>query len=155
MEAINVVEKKYLKEKLSEFRPGDTVRVHTRIKEGEKERIQIFEGVVIKRNRGGSNASFTVRKMSYGVGVERIFPTHSPFVENVEVVKKGVVRRSRLYYLRELSGRAARIKERSWAETLEKQVKQELAAGGTVDEQTIEEVQDSPDTNKKKTKKEK
>jgi large subunit ribosomal protein L19 len=96
-----------------EFRPGDTLRVHTRIREGDKERIQIFEGVVIARRRAGVASTFTVRKISYGVGVERIFPVHSPLVAKVEIKARGQVRRSRLFYLRELRGKAARIKERS------------------------------------------
>ncbi len=95
-----------------EFRAGDTVRVHVRIKEGDKERIQVFEGVVLQRRRGGASASFTVRKVSYGVGVERIFPLQSPTIAKIEVKARGRVRRSRLTYLRELSGKAARIRER-------------------------------------------
>ncbi len=95
-----------------EFRPGDTVRVHVRIKEGEKERIQAFEGVVIALSRGGSRASFTVRKMSWGTGVERVFPLHSPFLEKIEVISSGKVRRAKLYYLRELRGKKARLKDR-------------------------------------------
>ncbi len=92
-----------------EFRPGDTVRVHTKIKEGDKERIQVYEGVVIRKKGLGVQASFTVRKISYGVGVERIFPLSSPMIDRVELVTRGKVRRSRLYYLRGLSGRKARI----------------------------------------------
>jgi large subunit ribosomal protein L19 len=95
-----------------EFRSGDTVRVHVRIKEGDKERVQVFEGVVLQRRRGGASASFTVRKVSYGVGVERIFPLQSPTIAKIEVKARGRVRRSRLTYLRELSGKAARIRER-------------------------------------------
>ncbi len=95
-----------------EFRAGDTVRVHVRIKEGDKERIQVFEGVVLQRRRGGDSASFTVRKVSYGVGVERIFPLQSPAIAKIEVKARGRVRRARLTYLRQLSGKAARIKER-------------------------------------------
>lgn len=98
---------------LPEFRAGDTVRVWVLIKEGDKERAQAFEGVVIKKQHTGSRASFTVRKISYGVGVERIFPIHSPRIEKVEVLTRGQVRRARLYYLRGLSGKAARIKERT------------------------------------------
>jgi large subunit ribosomal protein L19 len=94
-----------------DFRSGDTVRVHVRIKEGDKERIQVFEGVVIVRRRGPA-ASFTVRKISYGVGVERIFPLNSPMIAKIEVKARGKVRRSRLFYLRDLTGKAARIKER-------------------------------------------
>src|SRR5512137_1911963 len=89
------------------FRVGDTVRVHVLIREGEKERVQVFEGVVIARRRGGSRATFTVRKVSYGVGVERIFPVHSPRIEQIEMVARGRVRRGRLYYLRERQGKAA------------------------------------------------
>ena len=93
-----------------EFRVGDTVRVHTKISEGDKERIQIFEGVVIRRKRGHANTTFTVRKMSYGVGVERIFPLYSPRIDKIEVVASGKVKRARLFYLRELQGKAARLK---------------------------------------------
>jgi large subunit ribosomal protein L19 len=95
---------------IPDFRSGDSVRVHTLIKEGDKERVQVFEGVVIGRHRGGSRASFTVRKISYGVGVERIFPLHTSRIEKIEIVTKGHVRRARLNYLRDLQGKAARIK---------------------------------------------
>jgi large subunit ribosomal protein L19 len=95
---------------IPDFRSGDSVRVHTLIKEGDKERVQVFEGVVIGQHRGGSRATFTVRKISYGVGVERIFPLHTSRIERIEVVTKGHVRRARLNYLRELQGKAARIK---------------------------------------------
>ncbi|TXH28421.1 MAG: 50S ribosomal protein L19 [Elusimicrobia bacterium] len=98
------------------FRVGDTVRVWVLIKEGDKERSQAFEGVVIKRHHHGARSSFTVRKISYGVGVERIFPSHSPRIDRVEVVSRGDVRRARLYYLRQLSGKAARIKERTMSQ---------------------------------------
>jgi large subunit ribosomal protein L19 len=108
-EAIEFIEKKQIRTDLPQFRAGDTVRVHTKISEGDKDRIQIFEGVVIRRRLGQSRATFTVRKMSYGVGVERIFPTHSPRIDKVEVVSAGKVKRARLYYLRKLQGRAARI----------------------------------------------
>ncbi len=95
-----------------DFRPGDSVKVHIRIIEGSKERVQIFQGVVIKRKRGSMNASYTVRKISHGVGVEKTFSLHNPRVEKIEVITKGRVRRSRLYYLRKLTGKAARIRER-------------------------------------------
>jgi large subunit ribosomal protein L19 len=95
-----------------DFRVGDTVRVHVRIVEGDKERVQAFEGVVIRRRRGGNRGTFTVRKVSYGVGVERTFPTCSPRVEKVDILSRGRVRRGRLYYLRERTGKAARIRER-------------------------------------------
>jgi large subunit ribosomal protein L19 len=93
------------------FRVGDTVRVHYRIREGDKERVQVFQGVVIRRRRGGAGATFTVRKVSYGVGVERIFPANSPRIEQIEVASRGHVRRSKLYYLRELRGKKARLRE--------------------------------------------
>lgn len=101
-----------LKDEVPEFRPGDTVRVSVRVREGDKERLQAFEGVVLRRKGGGVNETFTVRKVSNGVGVERIFPLHSPVVASVDVVREGRVRRAKLYYLRNLSGKAARIRER-------------------------------------------
>ena len=107
--AIADIQAKYVRKDIPEMRSGDTVRVHTKIKEGDKERIQVFEGVVIRHHRGDVRATFTVRKVSYGVGVERIFPVHSPRIDKVEVVGHGEVRRSRLYYLRELQGKAARL----------------------------------------------
>jgi large subunit ribosomal protein L19 len=104
------IESSYRRADLPDLRAGDSVRVHTLIKEGDKERVQIFEGVVIGQHRGGSRASFTVRKVSYGVGVERIFPLHTSRIEKIEIVARGEVRRARLNYLRELEGKAARIK---------------------------------------------
>jgi len=104
------IENSFRRTDLPELRSGDSVRVHTLIKEGDKERVQVFEGVVIGQHRGGSRASFTVRKISYGVGVERIFPLHTSRIEKIEVVSKGQVRRARLNYLRALQGKAARIK---------------------------------------------
>ncbi|MDY0405902.1 50S ribosomal protein L19 [Virgibacillus sp. 179-BFC.A HS] len=95
-----------------DFRPGDTVKVHLKVVEGTRERIQVFEGVVIKRQNGGISETFTVRKISYGVGVERTIPLHSPRIDKIEVVRRGKVRRAKLYYLRNLRGKAARIKER-------------------------------------------
>jgi large subunit ribosomal protein L19 len=109
---IKAIEKRQLKPQLPDFRVGDTVKVFVKIKEGEKERVQAFEGVVIKRTRGVVRASFTVRKISYGVGVERVFPLSSPMVDRVEVLARGQVRRARLYYLRDLQGKAARIREK-------------------------------------------
>jgi large subunit ribosomal protein L19 len=97
---------------IPDFRSGDTVRVHVRILEGDKERIQVFEGIVIRRKRAGTSSNFTVRKLSYGVGVERQFPLYSPLISKIEVKSRGKVRRSRLFYLRELRGKAARIKDR-------------------------------------------
>ncbi len=112
MDAIRVVEASQLKKDRGNFVPGDTVRIHVKVVEGEKERTQVFEGVVIRKRGEGARASFTVRRISYGVGVERTFPLHSPRVEKVDVVRHGQVRRSKLYYLRELTGKAARLKQR-------------------------------------------
>ena len=110
---IREIENEYLRKDLPDFRPGDTVKVYFRIVEGEdKERTQVFQGVVIRKRGSGTGATFTVRKVSFGIGVERTFPLHSPRLEKIEVVKKGKVRRARLYYLRERTGKAARIKER-------------------------------------------
>jgi len=106
---IKKVEDRGLRSDLPEFRVGDSVRVHVKVREGEKERVQAFEGVVIKINRGANRAAFTVRKISYGVGVERIFPLHSPRIDRLQVLSKSKVRRARLYYLRGLSGKAARL----------------------------------------------
>lgn len=106
------LERPYLKDGIPEFRAGDTVKVHVRVVEGDKQRIQIFQGVVIARKGGGSRESFTVRKISGGIGVERVFPLHSPIIDQIEVTRRGKVRRAKLYYLRELRGKAARIEER-------------------------------------------
>ncbi len=109
---VNEIEQEQLRiNPLPKFRPGDTVRVHYKIREGEKERIQVYEGVVIRRRNGGLCSTFTVRKMSYGIGVERIFPAHSPLIERLEVKSRGRVRQARLYYLRSRRGKAARIRE--------------------------------------------
>lgn len=108
---IEDITKEQLRTDLPAFRPGDTLRVHVKVVEGNRERIQIFEGVVIKRRGGGISETFTVRKISYGVGVERTFPVHTPKIAKIEVVRYGKVRRAKLYYLRELRGKAARIKE--------------------------------------------
>jgi large subunit ribosomal protein L19 len=105
------ITKDQLRSDLPSFRPGDTVKVHVKIVEGTRERIQLFEGVVIKRRGGGISETFTVRKISYGVGVERTFPVHTPKIATLEVIRKGKVRRAKLYYLRNLRGKAARIKE--------------------------------------------
>jgi len=113
MSAIQEIEKSYMREDLPDFRSGDTVAVHYKIKEGDRERIQIFEGVVIAMKGGGARETFIVRKISYGVGVERIFALHSPLIDKIEVKRLGKVRRAKLYYLRGLSKKASRIKERS------------------------------------------
>jgi large subunit ribosomal protein L19 len=112
MEKIELIEKEQMRLDHPDFGPGDNVKVHVKIREGEKERIQVFQGVVISKRKGNTNATFTVRKVSYGVGVERIFPLHSPALDKIEVVTRGRVRRAKIYYLRKLRGRAARIKER-------------------------------------------
>lgn len=109
---IDAITSEYLKKDLPEFRPGDTVKVFVKIIEGDRQRIQVFEGLVIKRRGGGVSETFTVRKNSYGVGVERTFPVNSPNVDKIEVVRKGKVRRAKLNYIRTLSAKAARIKER-------------------------------------------
>jgi large subunit ribosomal protein L19 len=109
---IENIEKEQMRTDIPDFKAGDTIRVHARIKEGEKERIQVFQGFVIRKRKGKTGASFTVRKISYGIGVERIFPLHSPAIDKIEVVSKGRVRRGRLYYMRKLKGKAARIKEK-------------------------------------------
>lgn len=112
MQIIQQIEKDMMRLDLPAFKAGDTVKVHVRIQEGEKERIQVFEGIVIALKRGMTNATFTVRKVSYGVGVERVFPLHSPIIDKIELVSKGDVRRAKIYYLRHLKGKAARIKEK-------------------------------------------
>ena len=111
------IDQSYQRADVPDFRSGDSVRVHTLIKEGDKERVQVFEGVVIGQHRGGSRATFTVRKISYGVGVERIFPVHTSRIEKIEVLQRGHVRRARLNYLRQLQGKAARIKGEKREET--------------------------------------
>jgi len=112
MDMITLVEQQQMRKDIPEFRPGDTVSVHTKVVEGGRERIQVFEGTVIARRGSGLKETFTVRKISYGVGVERIFPVHSPRIDKIEVVRKGKVRRAKLYYMRKLRGKAARIQER-------------------------------------------
>ena len=111
MNRLDGLEGPSLRDDLPPFRPGDTLRIHVRVSEGEKERIQVFEGAVLRRSNGGNRETFTVRKVSYGVGVERTFPVHSPRIDKVEVTTRGRVRRAKLYYLRDLAGKAARIKE--------------------------------------------
>ena len=112
MNVISRIEREQMRLYMPEFKAGDTVKVHLRIIEGEKERIQIFQGAVLRYRRGTTDSTFTVRKISDGIGVERIFPVHSPYIERVEVVSEGKVRRSRIYYLRKLKGKAARIKSK-------------------------------------------
>src|SRR5512139_314059 len=117
MNLMELVEREQLRTDLPDFRVGDTIRVHVKIVEGEKERIQSFEGVVIRKKRGGIRSSFTVRKISYGVGVERVFPLHSPRLDHIDVVNRGKVRRAKLFYLRSLKGKAARIRGEKKRET--------------------------------------
>jgi large subunit ribosomal protein L19 len=112
MNIIKQLEREQMRMDLPAFAAGDTVRVHVKIREGDKERIQVFQGVVISKRKGGVNATFTVRKVSYGVGVERIFPYHSPIIDKIELVTHGRVRRAKIYYLRKLRGKAARIREK-------------------------------------------
>lgn len=133
MDIIKSIEHEQLKNKIPELKIGDTVRVHVRIKEGNKERIQVFEGIIIKKQGGGLNATFTVRRISYGVGVEKTFLVHSPLVEKVEVTRVGKARRAKLYYLRDRVGKAAKTKEKIGAriETREIVVKEELVPGET------------------------
>lgn len=112
MNDMQLLENAHLRDDVPDFRAGDTVKVHVRVVEGGRERIQVFEGVVIARNGGGAKASFTVRKISFGVGVERVFPVHAPIIDKIEVSRRGDVRRAKLYYLRDRVGKSARIKER-------------------------------------------
>ncbi|HBK78450.1 MAG TPA: 50S ribosomal protein L19 [Nitrospinae bacterium] len=112
MNVIDRIEREGMRKDIPDFAPGDTVRVHVRILEGEKERIQVFEGFVIGRSGGGLRETFRVRKMSYGIGVERIFPLHSPRLDKIEVIRRGRVRRAKLYYLRDRKGKAAQVKEK-------------------------------------------
>ena len=134
MDILKSIEHEQLKNKIPELRVGNTVRVHVRIKEGNKERIQVFEGIIIKKQGGGVNATFTVRRISYGVGVEKTFLVHSPMIEKVEVVRVGKARRAKLYYLRDRVGKAAKTKEKVGAriENREIVVKEEVVPGEAV-----------------------
>ena len=141
MDILKSIEHEQLKNKIPELRVGNTVRVHVRIKEGNKERIQVFEGIIIKKQGGGVNATFTVRRISYGVGVEKTFLVHSPMVEKVELVRVGKARRAKLYYLRDRVGKAAKTKEKIGAriETREIVVKEEIVPGESVVEEVATE----------------
>ena len=134
MDILKSIEHEQLKNKIPELRVGNTVRVHVRIKEGNKERIQVFEGIIIKKQGGGVNATFTVRRISYGVGVEKTFLVHSPMIEKVEVVRVGKARRAKLYYLRDRVGKAAKTKEKVGARIEDKEivVKEEVVPGEAV-----------------------
>ena len=113
MNPMLMIDREQMRTDLPDFKVGDMVAVHVRIKEGDKERIQVFKGTVIRKRKGLTDSSFTVRKVSYGIGVERIFPTHSPIIDRIEIITQGKVRRSRLYYLRQRHGKAARIKDKN------------------------------------------
>lgn len=141
MDILKSIEHEQLKNKIPELKVGNTVRVHVRIKEGNKERIQVFEGIIIKKQGGGVNATFTVRRISYGVGVEKTFLVHSPMIEKVEVVRVGKARRAKLYYLRDRVGKAAKTKEKIGAriETKEIVVKEEVVPGESVAEEVVTE----------------
>ena len=153
MDILKSIEHEQLKNKIPELRIGDTVRVHVRVKEGNRERIQVFEGTIIKKQNGGVNATFTVRRISYGVGVEKTFLVHSPMVEKVEVVRVGKARRAKLYYLRDRIGKAAKTKEQVGAriETKEIVVKEDVApeveeeiTEAPVAEETVETTVETP-----------
>jgi large subunit ribosomal protein L19 len=133
MNTTDLVEQSYLRKGLPSFRPGDTVKVHVRVVEGNRERVQVFQGVVIRRSGGGLRETFTVRKISFGVGVERTFPLHSPSIAKLEVAQRGHVRRAKLYYLRDLRGKKARIKERRIDEA-------KLAELEAIDDEAVEEL---------------
>ncbi len=115
MQKTDLIERQYMRDDLPDFRPGDTVKVHVRVVEGSRERVQVFQGAVIRRQGGGNRETFTVRKISFGVGVERTFPVHSPMLAKIEIVTRGDVRRAKLYYLRGKKGKAAKIKEKRFA----------------------------------------
>ena len=142
MDIIKSIEHEQLKNKIPDLKVGNTVRVHQRIKEGNRERIQVFEGTIIKKQGGGVNASFTVRKIAYGVGVEKTFLVHSPMVEKVEVVRVGKARRARLYYLRDRIGKAAKTKEDTGAriENKEITIKEEISEEAPAETQAVENV---------------
>ncbi len=140
--AIERIEKRHVRKDIPVLKPGDTVRVHSRIIEGDKERIQVFEGVVLRINGGSHRATFTVRKVSYGIGVERIFPLHSPRIHKVEVMRSGRVRRARLYYLRDRTGKAARLRATAVGDRTRAEVEEEELGA----EQIPEEPKDAAET---------
>jgi large subunit ribosomal protein L19 len=144
MDIIKSIEHEQMKNKIPELNIGSTVRVHVRIKEGNKERIQVFEGIIIKKQGGGVNATFTVRRISYGVGVEKTFLVHSPMIEKIEVVRVGRARRAKLYYLRDRVGKAAKTKEKVGAkiETKMITVKEEVVPGESVEAENAENTED-------------
>jgi large subunit ribosomal protein L19 len=123
MDVLSDMESKYSKKRIKEFNPGDTIKVNFKIREGDKERIQVFEGIVIQRRGKGTGETFTIRKTSSGIGVERIFPVSSPYISGITIVKKGKVRRAKLFYLRKLKGKAAKIEEEKTEKTKDKEAK--------------------------------
>jgi large subunit ribosomal protein L19 len=147
MNTTDLVEQSYLRKGLPRFRPGDTVKVHVRVVEGNRERVQVFQGVVIRRSGGGLRETFTVRKISFGVGVERTFPLHSPSIAKLEIAQHGHVRRAKLYYLRDLRGKKARIKERRIDESklaaMEAMRAEEEAMGETIEEGSMETLEEA------------
>jgi large subunit ribosomal protein L19 len=147
MNTTDLVEQSYLRKGLPQFRPGDTVKVHVRVVEGNRERVQVFQGVVIRRSGGGLRETFTVRKISFGVGVERTFPLHSPSIAKLEVAQHGHVRRAKLYYLRDLRGKKARIKERRIDESklaaMEAMRAEEEALGAAAEEHSMEALEEA------------
>lgn len=143
MNETDLIEKPFLRSDLPTFRPGDTVKVHVRVVEGNRERVQVFQGVVIRRSGGGLRETFTVRKISFGVGVERTFPLHSPSIAKLEVVQRGRVRRAKLYYLRDLRGKKARIKERRVDE--DKLAAMEATAATSEEEEERGDLDEQPD----------
>ena len=138
MNKTDLVEQPFLRSDIPEFRPGDTVKVHVRVVEGSRERVQVFQGVVIRRQNGGLRETFTVRKISFGVGVERTFPVHSPSIARLELVTRGRVRRAKLYYLRDLRGKKARIKERRIDDTKLAAIEAAAAAAAQTAENDID-----------------
>ena len=152
MDIIKSIEHEQLKNKIPDLKIGDTVRVHQKIKEGNRERIQVFEGIIIKKQNGGVNATFTVRKISYGVGVEKTFLVHSPLVEKVELVRVGKARRARLFYLRDRVGKAAKTKEQVGAriEDREITIKEDLVEEPTVEETPVENTTKAEEANAEK-----
>ena len=150
MNKTDLVEKPYLRSDIPEFRPGDTVKVHVRVVEGTRERVQVFQGVVIGKQNGGLRETFTVRKISFGVGVERTFPLHSPSIAKLELVSRGRVRRAKLYYLRDLRGKKARIRERRIDDAKLASMEAAAAAAAAEDDEDVEpeagSPQDGPDS---------
>jgi large subunit ribosomal protein L19 len=142
MNLLDAVDAKSLRKDIPNFRAGDELKVHVRVIEGNKSRVQVFQGLVIARRGSGISETFTVRKISYGVGVERVFPVHAPVIEKIEVVRKGEVRRAKLYYLRDLRGKAAKIRERRGGDELEMAYAESSTAPDLVVEEQVAEVAD-------------